>query len=260
MAKRGTNMTTNLRDNYRYYRARAYPAESALERARIDLTNGKKRYGACSRTINYERRNVEGLGFLANALGTLRITYCDEASSNDWRSHINHKGWFTDPYQEETIRGVIVQLSHNRYFPAYESSNDKAGLRVDWSDRHDDMRDAAYAADSLAEKHAEEEREYQTAWQAGSLFASLGEEITQKRQSILELCAEHRKARSMLGASELTAICATIKASVSRALREIARARAKREKLRSGDDDELCFYPSKELIAAFNDGASISDT
>lgn len=251
---------TDLRDNYRYYRARAYPAKSALERARTDLTNGKKRYGACSRTIDYGRRNAEGLGFLANARGTLRVAYCDEASSNDWRSHIDHKGWYIDPYQEETMRGAIVQLSHNRYFPAYELSNYDAGLQVDWSDRHGNMRDAAYAADSLAEKHAEEEREYQTAWQAGSLFASLGEEITQERQSILVLCAEHRIARSMSGASELTAICAAIKTNVSRALHEITRARAKREKLRSGDYGELCFYPSKELIAAFNDGAGISST
>ena len=244
---------TDLRDNYRYYRARAYRAKDALERARADLDKGKKRYGACSRTISYERRNTKSEGFLSNAKGTLRLTYCDDAKDTS----INHTGWFTDPYQDGKMRGVVVQLSRNRYFPGYEPSNDDAGILIDWSDCRDNMRDAAYAADGFAETNAEEEREYQTAWSAGSLFAQLGEDMTRERQSILELCAEYRKARSLPGAVDLTAICATIKASVSRGLREIAEAREKREKLRGGDFGELCFYPSERLIVAFNEGACL---
>jgi hypothetical protein len=244
---------TDLRDNYRYYRARAYRAEDALKRARADLEKGKKRYGACSRTISYEQRNAKGEGWLTNArTGELRTTWCDEAKE----AHIDHTGWYTDPYQDGKMRGVVVQLSHNRYFPAYESDND-TGILVDWSDCRDNMRDAAYAADDFAKSHAEEELEYQTAWSAGSLFAQLGEEAARERTEILELCAEYRQARSLPGATEMTAICATIKASISLGLRNIAKAREQREKLREGNYGELCFYPSKRLIEAFNEGACL---
>ena len=244
---------TDLRDNYLYYRARAYTATPALERARADLAKGKKHYGACSRTIAYEKRNAKGEGWLTNARGILRMTWCDEAED----THINHKGWFTDPYQDGKMRGIVVQLSHDRYFPGYESDNDGTGMLIDWSDCRDNMRDAAYAADSFAKSHAEEEREYQTAWSAGSLFGRLGEEIAQERTSILELCAEYRQAKSLPGATEMTAICTTIKASVSRGLRNIAKARKQREQLREGNYEELGFYPSERLIEAFNEGACL---
>lgn len=114
-------------------------------------------------------------------------------------------------------------------------------------------KDAARGADSFAESQAEDEREYQTAWRAGSNWADEKGEIAFSRATIKALLTERRQA--MANAESYPAICATIRGVITTALADIAESRRKMGELASGDFDDLIFYPDERLRAAFNDGA-----
>ena len=232
--------TTEIIENYRYHRARNIPqpvAHWAIKMARADLAKvpPKRRYGACSPLLAYGRRNAEGEGFVENARDTLRVVYT---------------GGYRDAYQDSKMRGVVVRLSHNRCFPGYEQ-NDDCGIIVDWSDCRDNARDAAHAADNLAERNAEREREYQTAWQAGSLYASRGEEISDLRKAAIALIAHLRSIRH----DPMPTVAAIIRENVCEKLARIRKFRVDRSKLIEGDFGDLCFYPDARLRGAFNEGA-----
>lgn len=211
---------------------------------------------------------------------------------------LDHTGWLTDPHGDVfkdgtgLVWGVVFQLpgrdGKSRFVPGYVNGGDAIGegaALVDfetvfeepatewipasdgwsgywnWQDNPRDMdacRAAARAADALASHAAEEEREYQTAWQAGRAFADLGEEIATERKAALELLAERRQWRGREEQSQYPAFCAMIRREIGRSVATIQEARDKREKLREGDPVapwNYCFYPDARLRAAFNDGA-----
>lgn len=133
-----------------------------------------------------------------------------------------------------------------------------------WESNPRDMsaaRDAARAADQMAERAAEKEREYNNAWQAGNLFADLGEEIKRQRESVRALLSERRKAMaSGEDGAGFKAICDVIRRSVSSSLADIQGARDKRAKLAKGEPVDYChgFYTGdKTLRDAFAEGAGL---
>lgn len=123
-----------------------------------------------------------------------------------------------------------------------------------------ELRAAARAADSMAQRAAEDEREYRAAWAAGQRFADLAEEMAEERRGLLELLAERRKARAAGLDSDLPAICGTLRAAVASGLRAIEKARAERKALAAGEyvSDYLPGWHGRELLAAFLDGAGLS--
>lgn len=98
-----------------------------------------------------------GKGFYLGDTGSFnRWIWCDQADGVS-RS-IQHKGWYCDNFQYQTIRGIVVRLPHNRFLAGWSMGEGMASC-VD-GDIYDDERSAALAADSLAERAAEDEREY----------------------------------------------------------------------------------------------------
>lgn len=86
----------------------------------------------------------------------LRWLWCDEVAD----ACIRHTGWFTDEYeQDETIRGIVFRLPRARGFLAGWSMGEHMASTVEYYVYADEVS-AAYAADSMAENAAEEEREY----------------------------------------------------------------------------------------------------
>lgn len=76
-------------------------------------------------------------------------------------SHIDHRGWFTDEYGDgDKIRGLVFRLPHNRGFLAGWSMGESMCGEVDYT-IYDDEVQAARNADSMAERVAEREQEYQ---------------------------------------------------------------------------------------------------
>lgn len=115
---------------------------------------------------------------------------------------------------------------------------------------HDDAKDAARTADSMAQSAAEKERDYQTASTAGYQWGEKGEEIATLRQRVKAL----KTARKAAPRPDKPAISDTIDSILD----DIAELNEERKKLASGDADSLCFYTGdKTLQAAFCESAGI---
>lgn len=73
---------------------------------------------------------------------------------------LNHTGWYCDDYQDQTIRGIVMRLPHERGFLAGWSMGESMTSEIEL-DIYPDQDSAAYAADSLAEHAAERQRDYE---------------------------------------------------------------------------------------------------
>jgi hypothetical protein len=85
-----------------------------------------------------------------------RWVWCDEVDG----ARIDHRGWYSDEYGDsEKIRGLVVRLPHGRFLAGWSMGKGMASAVE--GDVYGDITEAAYAADSIAERVAEDEREYQ---------------------------------------------------------------------------------------------------
>lgn len=177
-------------------------------------------------------------------------------------------GYYGDNDSGNLCRAFVVQLRGRKgqavFLPGFRfEESDDSGLTIDTRGRAFESasgdnweqaeREAAKAADQLAESHAEREREYDSAWQAGRQWAELKEEEEGQRTQALAILAERRAAmgRAGLADSGFFALCDLIRASVAKACRRIAKSRAKRAELVDS------IYQA-ELRAAFCDGAELA--
>ncbi|TPN04494.1 hypothetical protein [Mesorhizobium sp. B2-1-2] len=274
------------------------PANEALKAARRDVAAYAEALAAgdtktASRFRRYPRTSYPavcwqpgkpGIAFVQDIDGAgLRHVGNVEAESHGGRNTWSNRdscGWYSDNDQSETIFGVVYQLPGRdgkaRFVAGYASAGDCDGaptldfgtiysenMRGDfYNESAQDLeaaRDAARAADSMAQRAAEDEREYQAAWQAGSQFAGLAEIVADNRKAALELLAERRKAATAGNGVTFQAICGAIRDKVESCLAEIAEARAERKKLKAGDfiSEWLPGFSThdKRLKSAFNEGA-----
>ena len=91
----------------------------------------------------------------------------------------NHYGWFTSEFQDETLRPVVAIIGQGAFYGycescsggivlVYDGRADKTyqGSRYNVDEtRAEQLRTLARYADSMAERAAEKEREYQERWQ-----------------------------------------------------------------------------------------------
>lgn len=99
-----------------------------------------------------------GQGFYLDDQGTpgLRWQWCDEVPEVS----IRHTGWFADEFQDSKIRGVVFTLPKGRGFLAGWSMGEGMASGVE-CEVYETAREAAYAADSIAENVAERQREFE---------------------------------------------------------------------------------------------------
>lgn len=121
---------------------------------------------------------------------------------------LDHTGWFADPYQDETYTGQVWQLPHQRFIAGYTEAD--AGYTVLCGNPitiFDNKEDAAYAADKLAERMAEEAREECERDEARQRIEDACDDLRAQlpgiRTAVHELCAALRegpppKARAIL--------------------------------------------------------------
>lgn len=199
---------------------------------------------------------------------------------NFWDSR-GDSGWLTDPYGDVfrdgtgLCYGLVFQLTGRngkaRFVAGYQFGGCDGGPTVDlgtiyeedsrdlWgSDQNprnmEAARDAARAADSMAQRAAEDEREYQTAWQAGSRYNDCLDELATIRKSVLATIADMKGACKTIAALPMS-IRTRLRQSIESDLDERATLFEKMAKLASGDYDNLGFYPDERLRSAFNEGA-----
>lgn len=94
----------------------------------------------------------------------MRLVLSPPAGLLPWRLR-NIRGYYTDDSQGETITPCLVRLTHGRVMPGATMGE---GMATWWQEEgivtisdENDERDAWYAAIALAERLAEDEREYQ---------------------------------------------------------------------------------------------------
>lgn len=283
-------MSTDLKTCYAWHRRMrllvgqrpAYAtAAQALELARADVASGLDRYPQQFRgwltgaayTAYGTAPHGQMLRFIENPAecGLRFVGYADEIARG-----IGHRGWYSDTDQNEKVRGVVYQMAARNGWPRYipgcadgniggaaslsfmpedietgEQGGDNGGLTSDQA-----KRDAANCADHIAEHVAEKERDYQSAWQAGSYFYDIGERASAIRKTVREMLAELRIANLP------ERLCAFLRTSLQGKLAELEELRQTRAKLRSGEG--LCtggfdFYWSRtpDHEAAFKDGAQL---
>jgi len=102
--------------------------------------------------------NPQGTSFYLDSdfMPELRWEWCDEVAG----VRIDHTGWFTNQFQDDKIRGLVMRLPHGRGFLAGWSMGKSMASEVEYH-IYDEQLDAAYAADSLAEHVAERQREFE---------------------------------------------------------------------------------------------------
>ncbi len=121
----------------------------------------------------------------------------------DENLRLRHTGWYADNYQEEIYRGAIFRLpgkrGQERFVAGYgESMSD--GFVLDLSEVwNDDLIGAAQEGDRLAERAAEDAREYEAKESATLRIEDIGDELKNIRTDILALCRSIREACPDIG-------------------------------------------------------------
>lgn len=198
-------------------------------------------------------------------------------AGRNWEDSRESCGWHTDPFSDVfrdgsgLCFGVVYQLparkGESRFVAGYRFGGVDGGPTLDlatiYTTTNESEQEAgAYysgavaAADGMAQSAAEKEKEYQTAWQAGSQYAQAGEEVETARRECLEVLAERRDVRGS-DTGQHPALCRAIRATVSDLRHTITKARAKMAELAAGDYQNLIFYPDAAAESAFCDGASL---
>lgn len=249
-------------------------------------------YQAALRAVSKARRYMPSRASLTWQPGKPGFAYVDkpdafglrhigdvEAESCDF-SRRDSCGWYTDPHGDVfkdgtgLVWGVVYQLPARkgkaRFVAGYQFGGVDGGPMLDLANifesdsmayeyvynvrDHDDARDAARAADSMAQHAAEQEREYQTAWALGNLYAEKAQEVADARKAALALLAERRAVK---GKAESPAICAAIRDKVESLVDSIREARDAMRDALSGDGPGLCVYMDSDAKAAFCEAAGL---
>lgn len=260
----------HLQNTFRAYGDNRPRAVIALDRARQDVANGKARYPQPVR-VTYRQEN-DGLRLVG------RVVPEPSYRNGVWDAR-GDCGWHTDPHGDVfkdgsgLCYGVVYQLpgrkGESRFVAGYEFGGVEGGPTLDLgtiyaspdncsydgAQGNDAARDAARAADGMAQKAAEDEREYQTAWAAGSRFADEAIDVASTRQEVLAILKERRALRGQAG---YPALCGAITARVQTLLDCIAMSRRHMAELAAGDYRDLIFWNGeKRLQDAFCEGAGL---
>lgn len=242
----------------------------AIDEARRDVDAGTPRYPGPVRVI-HASDTTTGLRLVGRVVP-------DTERGNIWDSR-GDCGWHTDPSGDVfkdgsgLCFGVVYQLAgrdgHARFVAGYEFGGVDGGPTLDLANvTHEFVRGdgtspqdlagaqkAARHADSLAKAAAESEREYQTAWRAGSNWSDLLQEEQSDRRQLVEILQERRAVK---GKGNYPALCSAIESTVKGILRRIKKSRVKRAELVNGDSPDLYFYTGEtRLQEAFCEGAGL---
>lgn len=112
----------------------------------------------------------------------LRFQYVDEMKTY---YPINHTGWFADPFQENTYRGLVIRLPHNRFLSGY--ANQESECFIISMTTFDDESNARSFADDLARREAEDAIEQSCKAHAEDLISDIAADIKAMRQDLVKL-------------------------------------------------------------------------
>ena len=115
---------------------------------------------------------------------------------SDYIIRIDHKGWYVDNFQDETVHGEVYQLPARngqlQFVPAVNDPYNKDCAALDFHSIADDKEECARMADSMAESWAEREREYQAEESRKERLSDIQDEIKQLYQEFRRVSREIR--------------------------------------------------------------------
>ena len=232
---------------YKYWRNDKCTALKALELARGDLALKRDHY-----TMRWHWQGGGNINPEHSAYGDKRLRWIEATACLRWRKvglaheiarregcykSIDHTGWYTrhDDYDEKTC-GIVYALparhGERLLVAGYTDPCNVGAACLSFDCLYSDEMEAARAADRLAELMAEESREYDEAWQAGSRWADLGRDARELRETVLATIREVKLAGKAMRGIYPT-LCKAIAESISRDLRAITKRRKERAALMS---------------------------
>lgn len=165
----------------------------------------RRTYSNAYITRDMEKRKLYLADF--NQLGARWVKDCNEVNTR-----IDHIGWYTDEFCDETLTGVVLcfarhgapDIDGNGYEPK-EKAIYMAGTRhSSWDgvtldlDTTDDIETAARWADSMAEREAKSCREEDAKYRAEQKACELQEQIAEARVKCLKLLRDMRPIRKCM--------------------------------------------------------------
>jgi len=138
--------------------------------------------------------------------------------------NLRHTGWYTDDYNDGLTHGIVTSLPHGRFMAGHTDPWNDGPVRVDLS-IYATERDAAYAADRMAELYAEECRESDRKSAAEQEILEREDEIAGIREQVVALVRSIRK--STLD----SVVCERLREDVREMLAEKTRLYARIEEL-----------------------------
>jgi len=273
---------------YCWHRIKAgKPAYAALEAARRDVEEGRKRHASFSAKLGKPFKAYGGMMLWIENPDDVGLRMVGDAHNI---VRLDHTGWYCDNFGDgPTATGVVLQLPGRnrrpRFLAGIADPHNDGPVLVDvgtiwegeevewipprdgwggywaWTDNpreHDGCRSAAREADRLAERYAETEREYNMALAAGCYWRHTVDEMQAERASVRALLAERKAAKT--DSPSYPTICAAIRRVIVEKLERIRNLRERRDALASGDYSEgWNFYSfslqDPSLVSAFNEGA-----
>lgn len=163
-------------------------------------------------------------------------------------ARLGHTGWYTDDFQGSTLIGVVLNFSRkDRFcFLAGTRHSDWDGVTVD-SYIHDDEKDAARAADSMAQYDAEEYQEAERKDRLENDISELTHSLEEDRLSLRDLLREYNVLKRKVRAKtedmfdsfkfQSPVLCNALEAQIKKQLRDMGRNRKRLQKMKEGDYD-----------------------
>ena len=215
--------------------------------ARQQLPEQFKRQPKTEVLNDYISRKYSKYGYRKNS----PIAYNPESKENHyrWVEHISdglrevdeaskiirldHTGWFVDNFQDETVHGIVYRLpardGKEQFAPAVNDPWNQDCALVDFHSITDDKEDAARWADSMAERYAEKEREFQAEESAKMRIEDINEEIKKEYQEFRRISRELRANCAVIQGIEVIRELVRDKWKVTKAT--IHRLRTERERI-----------------------------
>lgn len=175
---------------------------------------------------------------------------------------IDHNGWYSDVYQDDTLRGHVFRLAGRNgkqiiMVGFAEKNSDYYVMQskpyevIDGTD--DNYAGAANCADDMAKYEAEKRLDFDKAWQLGSIAADCINENKDYRKELAEIKDEMRKLNLMHpnAPEQMPVVFRSLRADIARLKHEISLNNKKLARCKAGEHSEYSVYMDSGLKDAF---------
>jgi hypothetical protein len=144
---------------------------------------------------------------------------------------LDHTGWFTDSFQDETVHGEVYRLPSRKgkalFVPAVNDPNNDDCACLDFSRITEDETQAARWADEMAQRWAEFEREYREKEAAENRLSEIADEIKEAYQTFRRIAMEIKASK----VQDVAIVRELVRDKWRETKREIKRLRRERKKI-----------------------------